>query len=50
MFLILLIFQYFEFQSQLGTRCRSESQRRTKGSGRQDPGWAAQQNEEEVLL
>ena len=40
----------FEFQSQLGTRCRCESQRQTEGLGPQDPGWAAQQNEEEVLL
>ena len=40
----------FEFQSQLGTRCRSESQRQTEGLGLQDPGWAAQQNEEKVLL
>ena len=40
----------FEFQLQLGTRCRSESQRQTEGLGPQDPGWAAQLNEEEVLL
>ena len=40
----------FEFQPQLGTKCRSESQRQTEGLDPQDPGWAAQQNEEEMLL
>ena len=39
-----------EFQSLLEIRCRSESQRQTEGLGHQDPGWAAQQNEKEVLL
>ena len=39
-----------EFQSLLEIRCRSESQRQTVGLGPQDPGWAAQQNEKEVLL
>ena len=40
----------FELQFQLGIRCRSENQFQTEGLGLQDPGWAAQQNEEEVLL
>ena len=40
----------FDFQWQLGTGCRSESQRQTEGLCPQDPGWAAQQNEEVVLL
>ena len=34
----------------VGARCRSESQHQTEGFGPQDPGWAAQQNEEEVPL
>ena len=39
----------FELQFQLEIRCRSENQLQTWGLGPQDPGWAAQQNEEEVL-
>ena len=40
-----------EFQSQLETGCpRNENQLQTEGLDLQDPGWAAQQNEEEVLL
>ena len=39
-----------EFQSLLEIRCRSDSQLQTEGLGPQDPGWAAHQNEEEVLL
>ena len=34
---------------QVAVRC-SENQHKTQGLGPQDPGWAAQQNEEEVLL
>ena len=40
----------FELQFQLEIRCRSENQLQTEGLGPQDPGWAAQQNKEEVLL
>ena len=40
----------FELQFQLEIRCRSENQFQTEGLDPQDPGWAAQQNEEQVLL
>ena len=35
-----------EFELQLEIRCWSENQLQTEGLGPQDPGWAAQQNEE----
>ena len=37
-------------RDKLGIRCRRENQFQTEDLGPQDPGWAAQQNEEEVLL
>ena len=40
----------FKLQFQSGIRCRSENQLQTEGLGPQNPDWAAQQNEEEVLL